>query len=582
MTTTRMRVLFGVLAIAALSALAAACGSSSSSSTPTANATSGASATAGTSPAASPTSAIQMGGSITIQGLQFQSFDPHYSGFSQDIAVERMVWRGLYRLDKDNKLQPEMAASQPTVSSDGLTYTVKLQSGLKWSDGTPMTAKDFVAGIVRTCAPDTAGYYQNFLFSIVGCSDYSAATKATAAEKLALQAKLGVSAPDDTTIVFKLAQAQATFGTQLAMWYTFPVPTAIVKDPATDKWPAPTALAFNGPYKVQSYTEKDNIVLVKNDNYQSASSHKAYLDKITMKYIENTEQADNAFRAGQLDFALANTAQITAIKSDPSTKDAYFQDPQVATTQALEMNLKHAPLDNLKVRLALSQAIDRKQLVQVISSGVFIPTTSWIPGDLIGIAQDPFETQIGFNATAAKQNLADAGYPNGKGFPTLDFMIRDTPANKAMAAFVQNSFKTILNININISTVDSKTRSSNFSSGKFDLLPGGWIQDYPDPEDWVDGQFNTGGSQNFWGCSNPQIDSLFAKAKVNQNNTERLSQYKQINEIISTTMCGVAPLYNQSAYYLINTKLHGMRSNSTSQDAVAAADWTVESWWLAK
>jgi oligopeptide transport system substrate-binding protein len=581
MSRTRWRLLAAAVSLIAVLVLAAAC-SSSNDNKKTTTPAGGSSSTAQASASASGSSTAQQGGSITVQALQPQSFDPHYSGFSQDISIERMVWRGLYRLDKDNKLQPEMAASQPQVSSDSLTYTVKLQSGLKWSDGAPLTAKDFVAGIVRTCAPATAGYYVSFVYNIVGCQDF-AESKATGADLQALQDKIGVTAPDDTTVVFKLLKPQATFQTQLAMWYTFPVPTQIVKNPATDKWPDPTALAFNGPFKITAYTEKSGLTLEKNPNYKSSSSHAANLDKVTEKYIEDTEQADNAFRAGQLDEALANLQQLSAIKSDSATKDAYFA-PDVATaTLGLQMNLTHKPLDNEKVRIALSQAIDRDQFNQVVNGGAYSPTTSWLPGDLVGIKADAFKSQIGYNPDQAKKNLADAGYPDGKGFPTLTLEIRDTPTNNAGAAFIQNAFKTVLGINLNIKTVDSKTRSADYSGMKYDFLLGGWIQDYPDPEDWIDGQFNTGGSQNFTGCSNPQLDDLFNKAKVNLDNTSRIQQYKQINEIISTTICGIASLWNQPPQnYLISPKITGMKENSTGQDALVAADWNAENWALAK
>jgi oligopeptide transport system substrate-binding protein len=563
--------------------LAAACSSGDDNNTTTTAAPSGSGTAAATASASSSAGEPQKGGSITVHNLQPQSFDPHYSGFAQDISVERLLWRGLYRLDKDNKLQPEMAASQPEISEDGLTYTVKLQPGLKWSDGTPLTAQNFVDGIVRTCSPDVAGYYVSFLYNIVGCQKYSADGKADDATKAADKAALGVTAPDDTTIVYKLVAPQATFQTQLALWYTFPNPTQIVKNPATDKWPDVTKLAFNGPFKATGYTEKDSIVLERNDNYKSSSSHTAYLDKVTEKFIDDTEQADNAFRAGQLDVATANTLQLDAIKSDPKTKDAYF-DPGTATvTFGLGMNLKKAPLDNEKVRLALSQAIDRDQFNTVVNHGAFPPTTSWLPGELVGIKADAFKDQIGYNPDKAKKNLADAGYPDGKGFPKLELEIRDSPGNKTAAEFLQNAFKTVLNIQLDIKTVDAKTASADYNSMNYQLRISGWSQDYPDPEDWIAGQFNSDGSQNFTGCNNPQLDALYKKAAVNLNNDERLDQYKQINEIISTTICGIAPIWNQPPRtWLISPKIHGMRENSTSQDSMLPADWNAENWWVSK
>ena len=584
MTKSRWRALAGVLGVLAIVAFAAACGGSSSKSTPTAS--SGANTATSGSPSAgasSTTSADQpvKGGSVTIQYLEFQSFDPHFSSFAQDIGVQGMVWRGLYTLDVNNKVQSMLASGPPQVSADGMTYTVKLKSGLKWSDGSPLTAKDFVLAIQRTCNPDNAGQYEGLLYNIVGCDAYynanSSKPPATDAQKADLLKAVGVSATDDTTVVYKLIAPQATFGATLALWMTWPVPSSVVPGPA-DKWPAPDKLLFDGPFKVQSYTQKDNMVLVRNDNF--AGPHPAYLDKVTLKFIDDTETADNAFRTGELSAALANTANLDVIKKDPTLSKELHNNGKSANTIAVQVQMKHPPLDNPKVRLALSQAIDRKTLNDVVFKGANVPTTSWIPGDVLGQTDDLYENQVGYNPTAAKQTLADAGFAGGKGIPELDFLIRDTPANNAMAQFLQQAWKDTLGINIKIEVVDSPTRSKRFKEESFDLYPGGWNQDYPDPENWILSLFDTGGALNHYNCSDPKIDDLFKKAKTNLDNASRIDQYKQINQEISTTLCGVIPIYHQGNWYLISPKLHGSAENQTSQDRVIAGDWNIENWWV--
>lgn len=586
MTSPKWKLLLGVVAVLAATAIGVACGDDDDNGgkTTTSSATTAAATTAsGGSPAASATTATanqpQKGGEVTVHALQFQSWDPHFSSFGSDISTMRMVWRGLYRLDKDNKLVPEMAASAPQISADSLTYTIKLKPSLKWSDGQPLTAKDFVAGILRTCDPAIAGDYQGSLANVVGCGDLAAAAKASDAEKTTLRGKVAAKALDDTTIEIKIKQPQATFATQLALWFTFPVPSHVVKS-ADDKWPDPTAVPYNGPFKVQSYKEKDSMVLVRNDNY--AGNHAAYLDKVTLRIIEDTEQANNAFRNNELQFALANTANLDVIKSDPNLKSAYFQSPQSANTIGIHMNMTHKPLDNPKVRLALSQAIDRTTLNKIVFKEAFLPTTSWIPEALLGLPNNPFEKEIGFNADQAKKNLADAGFANGQNFPKLNFVIRDTPANKAQAEFIKNAYKTILNIDIDVQVVDTKTRSDRYKNEDFDLFPGGWNQDFPDPENWVDGLFDSKGPGNHYHCNSSELDDLFTKAKVNLNNEQRKTQYVRINEIISKDLCGTAVIYHQTNNYLIAAKLQGMREFSTSQDGVQAADWAIEEWWLKK
>jgi oligopeptide transport system substrate-binding protein len=577
--------LLGMFAVLAIFAIAVACGDDDDSNTNNSNSSSpSASNTKAPSTAGQP----QKGGEITVQYLEFQSFDPHFSSFAQDIGHEGMVWRGLYRLDKDAKVQTEAAAAMPAVTDGGKTYTIKLKPGQKWSDGQPLTAKDFVAAIQRTCNPDVAGQYQFILSVVQGCDAYAAANGNPKAnppvpaksdvEKADLLKAVGVSATDDTTIVFKLTDPSPTFTTILALWPTWPVPTHIVKNPG-DPWPAPDKLAFNGPFKVQSYAQKNNMVLVRNDNF--GGSHLAYLDKVTFKYIDDTETANNAYRNNELVMALANTANFDVLKADPKLSKELVTTPK-ASTIGLQMNMEHKPLDNEKVRLALSQAIDRETLNKVVLQNSVVPTTSWVPEDLLGLQPNPWKADIGFNAAAAKKNLADAGYPDGKGFPTLGFLTRDTPANKATAEFIKQAFKTILNIDINVEIVDAPTRSKRFSEENFDLFPGGWNQDYPDPENWILGQYETGGALNHYNCSNPKIDDLVNKARFNQNNEERISQYKQINELISKDLCGIAVLYHQANNYLISPTLHGAKENSTTQDKVLAGDWIAEDWWVSK
>ena len=204
MTKSKWQLLLSMFAIFAIMAFAAACGDDDDDDT-------GGTTASPTSGGAAPTSVAKPSGTITIRTVQFESWDPHFSDFNQDIEHFFMVWRGLYHLDKDSKPQPAMADGMPTVSAAGKTYTVKLKKDMKWSDGQPLDANDFVLGVQRTCNPDNAGHYQYILTAIVGCDDYYGAAKKTAEEKTALQKAMGVRAVDATTIEFKLTDPQPTF-----------------------------------------------------------------------------------------------------------------------------------------------------------------------------------------------------------------------------------------------------------------------------------------------------------------------------------------------------------------------------------
>jgi oligopeptide transport system substrate-binding protein len=515
------------------------------------------------------------GGEITIQHRPFGSFDPHFTAFGRDISQQGMVFRGLYKLDKDDKLQPELAEAMPQISSDGKTYTVKLKSGLKWSDGQPLTSKDVVAGFQRTCNPTVAGQYSANLFNIVGCKEYYTSEGKSAAEQDALLQALGVRALDEQTTEIKLTQAQASFGIQLALWFSWPSPSHIVTTPGAE-WPAdPTRLVFSGPFKVTSFKEKESMVLERNENY--GGSHLAYLDKITLRYIENLETANNAYRTGELLLTRANDSALDVLRADPKLSKELNAATKSPSTQGLTMYIGAPPLDNAKLRLALSQATDRETLNKVVLKDAHIPTTTWIPVDLIGESEDPFKSTIGFDPEKAKKTFSESGAPKDL---RIKVSIIDTPSQKGVAAFFQEQWNKHLGINVDVEVLDSPSLQKLFQDEKYQVVLQGWTQDFPDAENWVDGLYNSDGPNNHYGCKNTKLDDLLEEARTNLNDVERRSQYKEINRLIAEEICGVAPLYHQRVFYLTAPQLKGPREFSTSQDRYLGGDWAVEEWWL--
>lgn len=524
------------------------------------------------------------GGDLTVQSVEFASLDPHFSSFAQDISLHRMLWRGLYTLDIDNVPQPSMAESEPEVSADGLTYTVALKSGLKWSDGDDLLAEDFVAGIIRTCNPINAGEYEYVLTEIVGCDDYYGADPA-ADDLAALEAGVGVTAPDDTTIEFTLSAQKPTFPIILSLWMTFPVPVhlprfaAATPDAPGDWGTDPAGLVYNGPYILTGYTAQDSVTLEPNPNWAAPAGVSPTLDLITIKFIDDLAQAANAYRTGEVQETDVDLTQLEQLRTEFGDGEEYFKF-LAPSTRGLEINLEHPPLEVLEVRLALSQAIDRETLNKVVVQGGNEPSTSWLPAVTGGHDPTEFDAIIGFNPTEAKANLAAAGYPEGAGFPTLTILTGNSPAAIATGEFLQQSLQTNLGITVQVESVDSATRSDRFTEEQFDLFPGGWIQDYPDPENWVLGLFDTPGTLNHYNCSDPDIDALVEEARANTDDTARKAQYKDINELISTRVCGIAPYWHENNHYLIKPNLVGFRENMSGQDGVIAGDWAAESWGL--
>lgn len=567
MTKPKWRMLFSFLAILVVLAIGVACGDDDDSG--------GTTPAAGGTTATGTTAAAKPSGTITAKNIQFESWDPHFSDFSQDISHFFAVWRGLYMLDKDDKPQPAMADGQPTVSADGKTYTIKVKSGLKWSDGQGLDANDFVLGVQRTCNPDNAGHYEYILTAIVGCDAYYTSAKKTADEKETLRKAMGVRAVDANTIEFKLTDPQPTFPILLALWPTFPAPKHKLAT-VDAKWPAPLDNVYNGPFKPSEYVEKDHMTLVPNDAY--ALPEKAKVEKIVIKYIDDPAVALNAYRAGEIDVTVVPSTQLTAVRADP-TLNKELVDYAGTRTTGIEPNLKDPTLAKLEVRLALSQATDRKTLNDTILNGANVVSTNWMPPDRSGNKAGVFDAAIGFDVKKAQDNLAKAGYPGGAGFPKLVLLQTESATNHAISEFLQAQWKKNLGIDITLEYTDSKTRSARFNSGDFQLVLGGWGEDYPDPENWILGLYETGGSINKQSCSMKPIDDVIAKAKFDQKDEERRQFYRDAEKLVVENVCGIAPMWQVGNHYLVKPYLKGLAESKKPNDHQIVGDALSMEYW---
>jgi len=514
---------------------------------------------------------------ITIQSVEPQYLDPHRSSFEQDIAIERMIFRGLYNLTDDGnggvEVEPGLAADMPTVN--GNVYTVKLKPGLKWSDGQPLTAQHFVDGAKRGCDPTVAtdyGYlWGEGYIDLVGCA--AAQANEDPAQKQALLDALGVKAVDDTTVEYTLTKPNGRFATIMALWATFPARLDVINE-FGDAWTQPGNIVSNGPFKLASYTPGDSLVLVPNENW---TGKKPALQEITVKFLDDYSAAFRSFQSNELKITRINAADVKTAES-AGLGDEVVIDPTARITW-LQMQLENPVLKDFNVRLALSRAIDRDALNEAAFDGVNTPALYWVVKGLKGFQGDePFKDKIGYDPEAAKQALADAGYPGGQGFPELGIIV-NTPERRAAAEFLQQQFKEILGINIRIDQVDSPTRSARFREENFELFIGGWQLDYPDIENPLFGLFETDGGNNHYNCSNPDVDAALERALAATDDDARIKAYQDMETAIVDNLCGGAPLWQDSVPYLVDSSIGGLVPNGTI-DAGQPGNYCVECWYV--
>ena len=566
MTKSKWQLLLSMFAIFAILAFAAACGDDDDDDD---GGDDSATSTSGTQTTAKPS------GTITMGATQFENWDPHFSDFAADISHFVKVWRGLYHTDLQDKPQPAMAEGAPTISSDGKTYTVKLKAGIKWSDGQALTAKDFVLGIQRTCNPDVAGHYQYILTNIVGCDDYYGSATKTASEKDALLKAVGVKAIDDTTLEIKLQNAQPTFTTLLSMWPTFPAPS---HKPATDdaKWPGPLENVYNGPFMAKAYTEKSSLELVPNPNWSGTT---VGVEKLVMKYVDDPAVLNQAYRSGEIDATVANKAELDKLKTEfPKELQLY----PATRTIGIEFNLQDAVMKNPDVRLALSQATDRVTMMKVVFKDANTATTSWVPPARNGLKGGEYDSILGFDVAKAKASLSKAGYANGAGFPKITLIQVDSATNKLAGDFLTAEWKKHLGIDLEVQYVDSKTRQSAFNTKQYQIVLGGWQEDYPDAENWFIGLWETGGSINKTSTSIPALDKAIADSKYNTNDEARRKGYRDAEKLLLDQASGIAPIYHTLAAMLVKPHITGMVENKRPADTFVAGDWYPELWKTSK
>jgi oligopeptide transport system substrate-binding protein len=579
-----------IVAVLVLTALAA-CGDDDSGGSPT--------PTGGATTAGGDDMAPADQQKLVTQSGEPQFFDPHRSNFEQDIAIERMLFRGLYRLVSTSsggaEVEPAYADGEPTVSADGKVFTVKIKSGLTWSDGEPITAEQFADGVKRGCDPSVASPYAYLLQSaavggiigVKGCDEYSAALGTadapltpTDAELAALRDAVGAKAIDDTTLEITLVDAKlpSTFEDVFSLWVAFPARMDVIQQ-FGDQWTDPANIVVNGPFTLTEYVPQDHVTLKPNANY--GLDGKAKLQQLTVKFIDDYSVAELAFKNGELDQTRVPDTDVPTLQADSTYADQTLVVGSARIT-ALEMQLTDPVLAKDKVRLALSQAIDRDKLAEVTTSNVGLPAEYWLVKGLPGYqGRDKFKTAIGYNPTAAKQALADAGYADGAGFPELELTVLDTPVRKAQADFLKAAFKDVLNIDIKITAVDAKTRSAAFNSGNFQLFIGGWQLDYPDPENPIIGLFDTGGGNNKYNCSDAGIDAAITAGSKATTLADHIAQFQNAEDLIVTKVCGVAPFLQEGLPYLVSPKMGGVQANGTI-DAGQPGNWCAECWYVKK
>jgi peptide/nickel transport system substrate-binding protein/oligopeptide transport system substrate-binding protein len=420
--------------------------------------------------------------------------------------------------DKNYDLHP-MAAEGWSVSADGLVWTIKLRAGLKWSDGSNLTATDFVFALQRAAK---GGYDFSWYWSWAGgIKNWSKVEKG----ELPLD-QLGVKAVDAVTIQVTTDSPKPYFPGICSYWWA--VPKAAVDKYGDEYATKAESILSSGPYKVSSWVINDSIVLDRNPNYKGPWPGKVS-QIVLYPQLSNPEVGFPAYLAGDLDMTGVNVGQLSyARKKFPADlkADAVFQ------IYYLTYDYLTEPFNNPDVRKAFMYAFDREKITSTILKDVAAPAYTLTTPGFSGYNPE-IKAQTGFDPKKARDYLAKAGYPGGKGFPKIELLWRiegsyHAPIVKPMAEFIQAQYKEILGIDLVVKGLELKTWMESLTKHEGKLFIAPYEYDYIDASNFFD-MFITGGRQSW---TNPKYDELVKKADATAKWAERAPMYRQAEQIL--------------------------------------------------
>ena len=551
----KMRKIAAAAMAGALAVSLAACGSSAST---------GTTATGEAAGSAEATEAGETGFTVQL-GPNPETLDPALNASIDGGNTLLTIEEPLLIIDENNEVQPGQAESY-TVSEDGLTWTFTLRDGLKWSDGSDLTAADFEYSFKRLASPDTATPYAE---TVVGMIDgyQDAIGNPDADGNMTTDPDwdaLNVHASEDgKTLTIQLSYPCSYFDKLAAFVATAPVQQATVEANG-DAWcTEPDTFICNGPYMITEWTPSERIVLSKNPYYVGGwDSSKIVSDTITLLLLEDSSASYAAYNSGEAQLVKdVPTDEIPSLTRAEDGGDFYLD--EIMGTYYISLNDQEEPFTDVRVRKALSLAIDRDYVANTIMQGIYTPATALVgPGivDNEGYFMDNAnggEPYIGddyeANLEEAKQLMAEAGYPDGEGFPTITYSANDAGYHIPVAEYLQQAWGE-LGITMNIDKVEWSSFIPMRRAGDYDISRNGWSMDYNDPSNMLE-LFTTNNGNNDGKYANPAFDQVIEDSRV----ADKAAHFEKLHEaediLMNDAACIPVAYYND--FWLQSPSLKG-------------------------
>ena len=458
------------------------------------------------------------------------------------------IFEGLYRVAKDNKVELGMAAEEPTVSADGLVYTFKLRDA-KWSDGTPVTAGDFVYTYRKLVDPKEGHVAQS--------ADVFKNAKKIRSGELSTE-ELGVKAIDDKTLEITLENPAPYLPKLLTGSRFLPQSEKVAKEKGEGYGSSADSIVTNGPFKLEGWTGSElSWKLVKNDGYWDAAN--VQLQNVTVNVSKEVATSVQLFDANQVQYTTISEQFVDQYKNQPT----YHSIPK-ATMGYMSFNVERKITGNKHFRRAIAMAYDKAALVNNVLKDGSIVSNGLVPK---GFAENPETGKdyvedrgdlLSYNVEEAQKELAQAKQELGMDTIEVTLLTSDAGSAKVVGEYLQAQIqKNLPGVTVNIKSVPLKNRLELQRADDFDFFYGTWAPDYQDPVNFLE-QYVTGGGINFANYSNEVYDKAVDEVKTTYA-TQPVERYKQMIEAEKILMddAVVAPIYQASQSYLLAENVEG-------------------------
>lgn len=479
-----------------------------------------------------------------------EKIDPQRASFTDEVPIVLLSFRSLFTFDPATlRPVPDAAQDLPRISSDGLTFNIRLRRDQRYSDGRLVRAEDFGFGFRRLCDPGVKSPYAFAGYVVVGCQAWSESdpSRSSSGEQQRLRDAVGVRALDDSTIEYRLREPAPYFTSVLGLWATAPTRADTVGQGAS--WTEPGTYVGNGPYRLASWRHDEQLVFERSQFHQPLPP----LRRIVFNIL-GSASAFNAYRNNELDVYRVTREDRATIESDSRLSSEVLKGGS-ACTEYLGFDTRRAPFDDPRVRLALAKAIDRSALVAEALQGFGAPAVTFIPPGLPG--HDSADDSQSYDPQAAASFLHASRYaPDSLASATLLY----TGAQRGVVA---NELRRQWTQTLGVAPKTQSAPRGTVLAGSA-LFLAGWCADYPDPQNWLSLVFRSStslDSSRRIGYASSDFDTLTRAADRESDGSKRGELYRQAQRLL-TRDAPAAFLYNSVEWYLLKRWVGGYTSTA--------------------